>query len=185
MNMNSCSIFDYWVQYHEFRILNSSLVSDFSVMNSYTWIHIYEFMYIIHIHEFIFMNSCIWIQSLYIWIHIFMIQNLCIWIHIHEFIYSWIDIFISFHHNSIWIKETQAVKLCEFKWSFRIWIHRNSYDHWSFHICIHMVHIFIYELGSSKVPDDFIWNEGQGSRRLCLESCTRWISLLVGVYTGV
>ena len=80
----------FWIQYHEFRTLNSPR---FSVTNSY--------------HEFVFMESDSLIQ---IWYYKFLhlnsyhdtlndefhisIQNLYIWIHIHEFIYSWI------HHIS-------------------------------------------------------------------------------------
>ena len=94
ISMKSYAIFHYWIRYYEFRLLNSHL---FSVMNSY--------------HEFMLMKSDSWIQigytmNFYIWIHILTklwihikIQNLYIWIHVHEFIYSWIHIFIS-HMNS-------------------------------------------------------------------------------------
>ena len=47
INTKACSIFHYWIQYQEFRILNPSL---FSVMNSYL--------------EFISMNLYMLIQSL-------------------------------------------------------------------------------------------------------------------------
>ena len=92
--------FHYWIQYHEFRTLNSHL---FSVMNSYyefimmksnSWIQIeyneflylnsytYKFTYEFNNNNCIYMNS--YLNSYKLWIHIIF----HIWIHIfHEFIY--------------------------------------------------------------------------------------------------
>ena len=78
--MNSYAIFHFWIQYHEFRILNSPW---FSVMNS--------------CHEFMFMKSDSRIQ---IWYYEF---RYLLWIQISEFIYLWIqNLFIWMHIHKSW-----------------------------------------------------------------------------------
>ena len=90
----SYAIFHYWIQFHEFRTLNSHLFSvinsyyEFIIMNSNSWIqieyneflylnsYIYEFIYEFRIHtfEFIYMNSYTheFIYSFHIWIQMYM-----------------------------------------------------------------------------------------------------------------
>ena len=95
-----------------------------NTMNSYIWIHIFMNSYMNS--EYIHLNS-------YTWIHILMNS----YIHfIYEFRSTWI----------IWI-QCIWIHICEF-------MHEFNYEFiWVFHIWIHMFHQFIYEFGSTKVPD--------------------------------
>ena len=138
-----------WIPYHEFRILNSFLIS---AMNSYVWIHIDEFRYVNS--KFIHMNSY---------------KNSYTYEFIYEFrIYTYKFIYMnSYTHEFIWSFHIWIHIDNEFIWSFHIWIHMymNSYIWihiwihvtyefiWFFHIWIHMFHEFIYEFGCVKVPD--------------------------------
>ena len=77
----------------------------------------------------------------YIWIHIFMnsymnSESIHLNSYTHEFIYSWIHIFISYMNS---YNDYMNSYVYEFIWFFHIWIH--------------MFHEFIYEFGCTKVPD--------------------------------
>ena len=146
--MNWYNIFYYWIQYHEFRILNSSLFSlmnswyEFMIMNSY----FYDFIYVNS--KSIHMISCIWIH---VTVKKFMyLFRIFAWIHIHVFIYSWIPKFISFMNlYRPWIHMIISYMnsyLYEFTYknsyinSCKLWIHMiisnmNSFSSWS-HIWI-------------------------------------------------
>ena len=111
------------------------------------------------------MNSCIWIQSIYIWIHILMnsctnsefgIQNLYIYINS----YTWIHILI----NSMIISYMNSLA---YEWSYEFIWTLNSYDHkWTseFIKTMNSYDHFMYK---------FIYINS------CMNSCKLWICMIM------
>ena len=75
-------------------------------------------------------------QDIYLWTHI-RIQNLYILFHIHEFINTWIHIFISYMNPYVH----------EFIWSLNIWIHMYVNSYMLIHMYMNYEHVnsFVYD----------------------------------------
>ena len=130
ISMNSYAIFHYWIQYHEFRTLNSHLFSvlnsyhEFMLMKSYSWIQI-------GYNEFLYLNSY---TFEFIWefrIYTFEFIHMNSYIHLtNEFTCIWILIIISYMNSYVYEftfmnSYMNSYKLYDFSYmnSHVLWIH--------------------------------------------------------------
>ena len=124
MKTNSYTMFHYWIQYCEFRTLNSLW---FSIMNSY--------------HNVIFLNSDSWTQ---IWYCEFRYMNS----YTHQFIY----LFRIYTYEFIYMNLYTHEFIFSFHvWKYEFILTLNSYDSqyefiWSFHTWIQFIWIHTYIL---------------------------------------
>ena len=124
-------------------------------MNSYTWILISEFIFL-RIHTWT-QNLCIWIhihEFIYSWIHIFLVIAQCTY----EFICIWIHIIISHmnsYNNSMNSYMNSYMNLYDFFiYEFILNSYMNLYDFFIYEFMC-FINLHDSEFGCTKVPDDW------------------------------